>query len=208
MIRSMPTLSNSPISRATLACFACAGFVNLAILAAHAQTRSPGRSGGAPAHALGNLDDALLEWPLPPGEERYGVINGRRLHEYVVEQAAISRRYRDQGHPKFWGRIIGASSDAQDADWLAAKFKETGLSGVRIQSLDLVPQWMPQSWNVSLISDGKTIDIESAQPDYGATGTPPEGLDLQQSTSARVARRISRERTFAARRSSHSTCSV
>src|SRR5580692_144172 len=81
----------------------------------------------------GNLDDALLEWPLPPGEQRYGAIHGKHLHDLVVEQAAISRRYRDQGHPKFWGRIIGTSADAEDAEWLAAKFKAIGLSDVRIQ---------------------------------------------------------------------------
>ena len=57
---------------------------------------------GSSAHALGNLDDALLHWPLPTGEERYGAIDGKHLHGYVVEQSAISRRYRDQGHAKFW----------------------------------------------------------------------------------------------------------
>jgi len=176
MIRSMPTLSNSRILRAILASLAFAAFVDLAIFAGHAQTTASGS--GAPAHALGNLDDALLEWPLPPGDARYGAINGKQLHELVVEQASISRQYRDQGHPKFWGRIIGTSSDAQAAEWLAGKFSKLGLSGVRIQPLDLAPQWMPHSWNVSLSSDGKTIDIESAQPDYGANGTPPEGLDL------------------------------
>src|SRR4029453_18190928 len=61
------------------------------------------------------LEDALLEWPLPPGEQAYGRIDGRHLHQYVEEQAAISRRYRDQGHPKFWGRIIGTSADTENA---------------------------------------------------------------------------------------------
>src|SRR5215472_13180283 len=98
------------------------------------------------------LDPALLEWPLPSDETRYGAIDGRHLHGYVVEQAAISRRYRDQGHPKFWGRITGTSADAEDADWLAAKFRGIGLSEVRIQPVELVPQWMPQSWEVSVTS--------------------------------------------------------
>jgi hypothetical protein len=40
------------------------------------------------------------------------------MHSHVAEQAAISRRYRDQGHPKFWGRIIGTSADAESAAWL------------------------------------------------------------------------------------------
>ena len=131
------------------------------------------------AHALGNLDDALLHWPLPAGEERYGAIDGKHLHGYVVEQAAISRRYRDQGHPKFWGRIIGTSGDAESAEWLAEKFRRIGLSEVHIQPFDLVPQWMPQSWDVAISSGGKTIHLDSAQPDYASSGTPKEGLDVQ-----------------------------
>ena len=141
----------------------------------HAQTHAA----AAPTHALGSLDDALLEWPLPVGEERYGAINGKHLHRYVVEQAAISRRYRDHGHPKFWGRIIGTSSDAESAEWLAAKFRAIGLADVKIQSLDLAPQWMPQSWEVSISSHRKTIQLDSAQPDYGSAGTPPAVQDLE-----------------------------
>ena len=160
-----------------LASLAVACFVDLTAPTAQAQTRSSTRSVGTPAP--GKLDSALLEWPLPPGEERYGTIDGRHLHRYVVEQAAISRQYRDQGHAKFWGRIIGSSADAQDADWLAAKFRGIGLSEVRIQSLDLGPQWMPQSWSVSISAGGRTIDLDSAQPDYGANGTLAEGLDLE-----------------------------
>src|SRR5438445_5296807 len=87
------------------------------------------------------LEDALLEWPLPPGEQAYGRIDGKHLHQYVEEQAAMSRRYRDQGHPKFWGRIIGTSADAENAAWLASKFKSIGMSDIRIQPLPLDPQW-------------------------------------------------------------------
>jgi hypothetical protein len=137
------------------------------------------RTGAKSTHVLGSPDDVLLEWPLPAGEERYGAIDGQHLHGYVVEQAGISTRYRDQGHPKFWGRIIGTSGDAESAEWLAAKFKAIGLSDVHIQPFDLVPQWMPQSWDVSISSGGKTIHLDSAQPDYASNGTPPEGLDVE-----------------------------
>ena len=131
------------------------------------------------SQALANLDEALLEWPLPPGEQRYGAIDGHHLHRYVVEQAGISRRYRDQGHPKFWGRITGTSGDAEDAEWLAAKFRSIGLVDVRIQPVDLLPQWMPQSWEVTVRSGSKTIQLDSAQPDYGSAGTPRDGFDLE-----------------------------
>jgi hypothetical protein len=130
----------------------------------------------SPSH---KLDDALLEWPLPAGESAYGRIDGKRLYTLVEEQAAISRRYRDQGHPKFWGRIIGTSADAESADWLANKFKSFGLSDVHVQPLDLGPQWFPQRWDVTVTGGGKTITLETAQPDYRAAALPPGGIDVE-----------------------------
>jgi hypothetical protein len=80
---------------------------------------------------LATLQDMFVRFPLPPGQQAYANIDGRRLHEYVVEQAGISRKYRDAGHPKFWGRIIGTSADAEDVAWMIARFKAAGLSDVR-----------------------------------------------------------------------------
>jgi len=125
------------------------------------------------------LDEALLEWPLPPADQAYARIDGKHLHRYVDEQAAISRRYRDQGHPKFWGRIIGSSADAESADWLANSFRSLGMSDVRIQPLPLDPQWFPQKWEVTVSGGGKTITLDSAQPDYRAAALPPGGIDVE-----------------------------
>ncbi len=153
---------------------------------------SPTTLVGAGSGAMtGDVQDAFLQWPLPLGAEAYADIDGRRLLEYVVEQAEISRRYRDQGHPKYWGRIIGTSGDAESAEWLAAKFDEIGLSDVHIQSFDLQPQWMPQSWEVSVTAGETTLEVETAQPVYRATGTPPGGLDLEAVYAAGDARRSS-----------------
>ncbi len=82
-------------------------------------------------------------------------------------------------HPKFWGRIIGTSGDAESAEWLAGRFKALGLSDVRIQPFDLAPQWMPQTWDVAVTSAGKTIKLDSTQPNYAAVPTPAGGLDLE-----------------------------
>jgi hypothetical protein len=123
--------------------------------------------------------DALLEWPLSPDSRAYGRIDGRQLHRYVEEQAAIARRYRDQGHPKFWGRIIGTSADAESAEWLAKTFTSIGMSDVRIQPLPLDPQWFPQSWTVTVTGGGKTIALDTAQPDYRAAGLPRGGIDVE-----------------------------
>lgn len=125
------------------------------------------------------LDDAFLRWPLPAGAERYATIDGKRMHRDVVEQALISRRYRDTVHPKFWGRITGTSSDHESAEWLAAKFKSAGLSDIKIQPLDLEPQWMPQTWSATLSGAGKTVKLDSAQPFYGANALPAGGVDVE-----------------------------
>jgi hypothetical protein len=164
-----------------LAVAAVAGVVGGVDRTTQAQTAS---SVAAPRRTLlaapsEKLEDALLEWPLPPGEQSYGRIDGRHLHRYVEEQAAISRRYRDQGHPKFWGRIIGTTADSENAAWLASKFKSIGMSDVRIQPLDLGPQWFPGRWDVTVTGGGKTLTLDSAQPDYRAAALPPGGIDVE-----------------------------
>jgi hypothetical protein len=120
-----------------------------------------------------------LGWRLAPSEQRYAAIDGAHLKSYVEELTAIARRYRDSGHPQFWGRIIGTSADAENAEWLMQKFRAIGLTDVHEQSFELPPQWMPKSWSVVLSTSGKTLPIDTAQPTYQAVGTPPGGLDLE-----------------------------
>ena len=61
--------------------------------------------------------------PLPASGKAYGTIDGRHLWQYVREQANIAERYRDQGHPQFWGRIAGTSGDLEDAQWVLTKYQ-------------------------------------------------------------------------------------
>lgn len=131
-----------------------------------------------PALPQQRVTDALIEFPLPKGEGKYRSINGKAMHRYVEDLAQISRQYRDAGHPKFWGRIIGTESDTATNEWLAGKFRSLGLSDVRIQPLDLPPQWIPQSWDVALTAGGRTIHLDSAQPDYDDNPLPAGGMDL------------------------------
>src|SRR5271157_2710419 len=98
-----------------------------------------------PMKPLYVLEDSYMNWRLLSPEQAYASIDGKHLKQYVNDQTAISRRYRDQGH-QFWGRIIGTEADAENARWLLEKFRQTGLSDVHEQSFDLPPQWMPQSW--------------------------------------------------------------
>ena len=120
-----------------------------------------------------------MTWRLAEADQRYAGIDKARLMQHVEEQTAIARRYRDNGHPQFWGRIIGSEADAENANWMMEKFRDFGLSDVHQQSFDLPPQWMPQSWSVIASSNGKALPLDTAQPTYLSEGTSPEGLDLE-----------------------------
>src|ERR1700757_1118377 len=122
-----------------------------------------------PAKPLYVLEDSYLRWRLLPAEQAYLSIDGRHLKQYVEDQTAISRRYRDHGHPQFWGRITGTEADAENAQWLLENFRKIGLSDVREKSLDLPQQWMPASWTVTASAGEKTVALETAQP----TSTSP-----------------------------------
>jgi len=116
---------------------------------------------------------------LAPSEAAYAAIDGARLMQDVNDITAISRRYRDHGHPQFWGRITGTEADAENAQWMLDKFKQIGLSDVHTQAFDLPPQWMPTSWSVTASGGGKTLDVSTAQPTYQAVATPAGGLDAE-----------------------------
>lgn len=131
------------------------------------------------AEPLHGLDDALLQWPLSAGDTAYGSIDGRRLHQVVDDFAAIARRYRDAGHAQYWGRIIGTSADDESARYLVDRFKQLGLIDVRLQSFDLPPQWMPQTWTITATGAGKTVKLEAAQPVYGTPATTADGLEAE-----------------------------
>jgi hypothetical protein len=122
---------------------------------------------------------AEVGWRLAPGDQKYASIDGARLKGYVSELTAMSRRYRDNGHPQYWGRIIGTAADTENAEWLMQKLRQIGLTDVHEQYFDLPPQWMPRSWGASLSANGKTLALDTAQPTYQAVATPSGGLDLE-----------------------------
>lgn len=123
------------------------------------------------------VQDEFIQWPLPVGAEEYGDIDGRKMLEDVVALAEISRRYRDEIHPKYWGRLIGMESDAWTADWLAGRFSAVGLTDVSIQNFDLPAQWYPQTYSVMVKSAGEEVELVSAQPFFRSEGTLAGGLN-------------------------------
>jgi hypothetical protein len=122
----------------------------------------------------------LIHMPLPKGGAVYENIDGKHLWRYVVEQAKISTDYRDNGHPQWWGRIVGTSGDEADVQWLLSKYRQIGLADAHAQTVKFFrPQYEPKSWSVAVTGGNKAIKLVSAQPPYGATGTDGKELDLE-----------------------------
>jgi hypothetical protein len=95
------------------------------------RTDAAGQRTQPPASPSGN--PVYVGWPLPATGKAYGTIDGKHLWQYVREQADIAERYRDQGHPQFWGRIAGTSGDLEDAQWLLTKYQQAGLTDTHRQ---------------------------------------------------------------------------
>jgi hypothetical protein len=133
----------------------------------------PAQGRGTPARpqAVFPLESNYLDWRLLPSEQRFASIDGMKMLGWVKEQTAISDRYRQAGHPQFWGRIIGSSADRESAAWLIEKYKELGLQDIHEDLLDMPPQWFPQSWDLTATSGDKTLKLTAAQPTYTTPGT-------------------------------------
>jgi hypothetical protein len=136
-------------------------------------TAPSGESGGLQFPA----DQSYLRAAIP-GNEAYDSIDGMRMKQLVEEQTAIARRYRDAGN-QFWGRIIGTASDHETADWMAEQLREAGAENVRLDPIELPPQWLPESWEITASHNGQIFPLVSAWPTYGSVGTTTDGLELE-----------------------------
>jgi len=73
------------------------------------QDRSPAAPPRNPSTVnmpLASLNDLFIRFPLAPGQESYAGFDGRHMHQYVVDQAQISRKSGDAGHARFRSRIV------------------------------------------------------------------------------------------------------
>jgi len=127
----------------------------------------------APSGESGGLhfpaDQSYLRAAVP-GNEAYDSIDEMRMKRLVEEQTAIARRYRDAGN-QFWGRIIGTASDHETADWMAEQLRAAGAENVRLDPIELPPEWLPESWEVTASHKGQDYPVVSAWPTYGSVGT-------------------------------------
>jgi len=143
---------------------------------AHAQ-RGRGQQGPPVKLHKNDIDATYIEMPVPPGEQQYAKLDGRRMKQFVDEITGVARRDRDSGN-KYWGRIAGSKADAEVEDLVAARFKEFGLADVRKQVFDLPPQWWALDWEVRGTGAAAGLSFKTAFPGMRATATPPAGVDL------------------------------
>jgi hypothetical protein len=124
-----------------------------------------------------DLEASFIRMPLPPGQEKYGRLDGTRLKGFVNEITAISRKSRDDGD-LLWGRIAGTKYDDMTETLVENKFKEFGLSDVKRQYFQMPPQWFPTAWSFRASGSGKTLTFKTVQAGRGSRATPPGGVDL------------------------------
>jgi hypothetical protein len=136
-------------------------------------TGAPVSRGPITEHSYPLDDEHYLRWPLPPGEQAYGKIDGAHIKQYVNEVTGIARQSRDDGN-QYWGRISGTKYDDMAEAWVEAKFKAAGLQNIHRQYFDLPPQWFPTKWDVSLA--GKAL--ATARPAARSVATPASGLEV------------------------------
>jgi hypothetical protein len=110
-------------------------------------------------------------WPLTPATQKYAPITGEHLREYVKDLTEVSHHSRDRGE-QLWGRITGTKADEETAQWVMATLRKIGVSEVHQEMLDLPPQQMAKSWEVSVSGSGKSMKLESAVAARGGPGTP------------------------------------
>jgi hypothetical protein len=123
-------------------------------------------------------DDAFIRIPLLPEDKVYADLDGWRMKQMVRDIVAISLKDRDSG-ALFWGRNMGFPGHEAMQDWVEARFRANGLTDIRRRPLDLEPQWVPKSYEITFTAGGKTINLKSGRPAAGTASTPPGGLDLE-----------------------------
>jgi hypothetical protein len=122
-------------------------------------------------------DQTMLRWPLPPGQEKYGKIDGFKMKPTVDKLVAIAEKSRKDGH-QWWGRITGTPYYDETQDWIESEFKRIGLQ-TRRQEFELPPVWFPESWAITASAGGQTITLKSVQPTLRSPGTTDQGIDAE-----------------------------
>jgi hypothetical protein len=124
-----------------------------------------------------DLESSYIRMPVPPGDEKYGRIDGYRLKEHVKALTAMARKYHDAGQ-RYWGRLPATKADVDAEAYIAAKFREYGLQDVHMEPVKLVPQWTPVDWSFSASGSGTVLTPKTIYPAEKSVNTPAGGMTL------------------------------
>jgi len=98
--------------------------LSVALILVGAALLGPPAAGGMtpPQVRAGDAQGALLQWPLPPGAEQYADLDGRRMHQYVVEAGRDLAPLSGRGAPevlgpnhRYLGRRVRTGGSATEA---------------------------------------------------------------------------------------------
>jgi hypothetical protein len=117
------------------------------------------------------------DWPLLPGQDRYGNVDGERMKEWVRRICAISLKSRDDGNP-YWGRLPGTPYDRMTMDLVNGELERLGLS-IRKERFVIPEDWTPRSWRATYQVGNEEIVLESAFPVGETAATPAGGITAE-----------------------------
>ncbi len=130
-------------------------------------------------HATTIFTDAQYpKFALRPDQQQYADIDGARMKKDIFALAAVSLKYRAEGHPQWWGRFPGTTADVEGVKYALDVFKSLGMKTESVP-FTLPEDWRPVSWDASYQSGGKTINLTTAFPVSGTKGTGPEGVTAE-----------------------------
>jgi len=128
------------------------------------------------------IEELSLQISDTPGIE--SALDGERITQYMNDIIAISQQSKASGD-SLWGRIGGTQWELMTAEYLAGKFREFGLSDVRIERMPRNPQWWPTDWEVTLLADSaygagsSDISLHTAFPGAPSPSTPAAGIEAE-----------------------------
>jgi len=118
-----------------------------------------------------NLQEYLLDWPLAPENAKYAAISVAALKQDTYTICGFSRAYRDNGHPQFWGRIVGTAGHDAATRWLDTEFRKLGLQMSSVR-LEVPPQVFQERWTVAVTSSRGALNLTIASPPFQSTTFP------------------------------------
>jgi len=113
---------------------------------------NPARDANTAPSRLERIQIPELSLKVSNADTSDNSLDGERIAQTMNDIIAISQQSKSSGDP-LWGRIGGTQWELMTAEYLANKFRQSGLQEVRIERMPRNPQWWPTEWEVKLLAD-------------------------------------------------------